>query len=92
MMTENIFVSKKNRSVTDAIFLFVSLERECFVSFFENYYYGKLKNITYLFLIYIYVSGMYGEKNFNVELYLLHYYMRNFCNLIGLEQWYFSLI
>ena len=52
MMTENIFVSKKNRSVTDAIFLFVS-ERECFVSFFENYYYGKLKNITYLFLIYI---------------------------------------
>ena len=34
MMTENIFVSKKNRSVTDAIFLFVSLERECFVSFF----------------------------------------------------------
>ena len=35
---------------------------------------------------------MYGEKNFNVELYLLYYYMRNFCNLIGLEQWYFSLI
>ena len=23
---------------------------------------------------------------------LLYYYMRNFCNLIGLEQWYFSLI
>ena len=22
---------------------------------------------------------------------LLYYYMRNFCNLIGLEQWYFSL-
>ena len=22
----------------------------------------------------------------------LYYYMRNFCNLIGLEQWYFSLI
>ena len=21
----------------------------------------------------------------------LYYYMRNFCNLIGLEQWYFSL-
>ena len=24
-------------------------------------------------------------------LYNLYYYMRNFCNLIGLEQWYFSL-
>ena len=23
---------------------------------------------------------------------VLYYYMRNFCNLIGLEQWYFSLI
>ena len=23
---------------------------------------------------------------------LLYYYMRHFCNLIGLEQWYFSLI
>ena len=22
----------------------------------------------------------------------LYYYMRNFCNLIGLERWYFSLI
>ena len=22
----------------------------------------------------------------------LYHYMRNFCNLIGLEQWYFSLI
>ena len=26
------------------------------------------------------------------QLILLYYYMRNFCNLIGLEQWYFSLI
>ena len=25
-------------------------------------------------------------------LHVLYYYMRNFCNLIGLEQWYFSLI
>ena len=24
--------------------------------------------------------------------FLSHHYMRNFCNLIGLEQWYFSLI
>ena len=23
-------------------------------------------------------------------LFYLYYYMRNFCNLIGLEQWYFS--
>ena len=23
---------------------------------------------------------------------VLYYYMRNFCNLIGLEQWYFNLI
>ena len=22
----------------------------------------------------------------------LYYYMKNYCNLIGLEQWYFSLI
>ena len=28
----------------------------------------------------------------NPQLQLLYYYMRNFCNLIGLEQWYFSLI
>ena len=26
------------------------------------------------------------------ELHSLYYYMRNYCNLIGLEQWYFSLI
>ena len=25
-------------------------------------------------------------------LWVLYYYMRNVCNLIGLEQWYFSLI
>ena len=27
-----------------------------------------------------------------VVLVFLYYYMRNFCNLIGLDQWYFSLI
>ena len=27
-----------------------------------------------------------------VAIYDLYYYMRNYCNLIGLEQWYFSLI
>ena len=26
------------------------------------------------------------------EFHFLYYYMRNFCNLIGLEQWYFILI
>ena len=31
------------------------------------------------------------EKTLDL-LFLLYYYMRNFCNLIGLEQWYFSLI
>ena len=28
----------------------------------------------------------------SVMLFTLYYYMRNFCYLIGLEQWYFSLI
>ena len=30
--------------------------------------------------------------NVTNKLLALYYYMRNFCNLIGLEQWYFSLI
>ena len=30
--------------------------------------------------------------NFGAKFQRLYYYMRNFCNLIGLEQWYFSLI
>ena len=41
--------------------------------------------------------GMYNLKwNFHgmadTGLLSLYYYIRNFCNLIGLEQWYFSLI
>ena len=33
------------------------------------------------------------DKQSDVHMYLnLYYYIRNFCNLIGLEQWYFSLI
>lgn len=55
MMTENTFVSKKNRSITDATFLFVSLERECFVSFFLNYYNGNDK-ILPIYFLYIYLS------------------------------------
>ena len=43
-------------------------------------------------------SGHIGRKKFailpllslGVMLEPLYYYMRNFCNLIGLEQWYFS--
>ena len=34
-------------------------------------------------------AGLYGEVG---VLYDLRYYMKNFCNSIGLEQWYFSLI
>ena len=30
-------------------------------------------------------------KNMLLSIYL-YYYLRNFCNLIGVEQWYFSLI
>ena len=30
------------------------------------------------------------ENDARCGLPLLYYYMRNFCNLIGLEQWYFS--
>ena len=41
----------------------------------------------------IYSSMREGsEKNRNILLCYLYYYMKNFCNLIGLEQWYFSLI
>ena len=32
------------------------------------------------------------SKDSLIVLCSLYYYMRNFCNLIGLEQWYFSLI
>ena len=32
----------------------------------------------------------YDNKFFIFQ--LLYYYTRNFCNLIGLDQWYFSLI
>lgn len=33
------------------------------------------------------------EFNLHIPLFqLLYYYTRNFCNLIGVEQWYFSLI
>ena len=32
------------------------------------------------------------KLDFHVIFLVLYYYMRSFCNLIGLEQWYFSLI
>ena len=40
-------------------------------------------------------SNLMGDKflcNFGMKFQHLYYYRRNFCNLIGLEQWYFSLI
>ena len=45
-------------------------------------------------------SGNYGKPNwlttnkalFRIVLSPLYYYMNNFSNLIGLEQWYFSVI
>ena len=43
------------------------------------------------------VEGKYmaigpSQSNAPIPLMILYYYMRNYCNLIGLEQWYFSLI
>ena len=39
------------------------------------------------------VYGRYCiQKSENDHFHPLYYYMRNFCKLIGLEQWYFSLI
>ena len=32
------------------------------------------------------------DAHYIVKLQCLYYYMKNFCNLIGLEQWYFSLV
>ena len=32
------------------------------------------------------------QSIFRRKLTCLYYYMRNYCNLFGLEQWYFSLI
>ena len=56
-------------------------------------------HVAHTFMI---ISGTrYGRFFDSLSLLLLHikplycplyYYMRNFCNLIGLEQWYFSLI
>ena len=37
-------------------------------------------------------SGIIVKVRQYRHFFLLYYYMRNFCNLIGLEQWYFSLI
>ena len=40
-------------------------------------------------------SNIVGDElllNFGAKFQRLYYYMRNFCNLIGLEQWHFSLI
>ena len=38
------------------------------------------------------IKHKYHECYFEIVVRNLYYYMRNFYNLIGLEQWYFSLI
>ena len=73
---------------------------------FETWFllqWGKVV-IAVSLLIYRYISGYLHkqqrqQEQLSVELVLssaialcLYYYMTNFCNLIGLEQWYFSLI
>ena len=39
-------------------------------------------------LPYLYLTAT-NDKEFTG---IIYYYMRNFCNLVDLEQWYFSLI
>ena len=52
---------------------------------------GASKTVHYIRLSIEY--GFYCTAITLIELLLLlYYYMRNFCNLIGLEQWYFSFI
>ena len=48
-------------------------------AFFPCFFGGREHKTTSAYHLY----GNFGE---------LYYYMRNFYNLIGLEQWYFSLI
>ena len=64
------------------------------VIFRENMYdllVGQVKLSHYIRLSKEY--GLYCTAITLIKLLLfLYYYMRNFCNLIGLEQWYFSLI
>ena len=48
----------------------------------------KLMFFFVMELLYLYLTAA-NNKEFTD---IIYYYMRNFCNLIGLEQWYFSLI
>ena len=47
----------------------------------------KLMFFFVMELLYLYLTAA-NNKEFTG---IVYYYMRNFCNLIGLEQWYFSL-
>ena len=51
--------------------------------------------IFYAVISIIYYYNIMGDKlllNFGAKFQRLYYCIRNFCNLIGLEQWYFRLI
>ena len=50
--------------------------------------YAEIQNVSSSFETVLIFSS--GHAMF--YLLFLYYYMRNFCNMIGLEQWYFSLI
>ena len=50
-----------------------------------------IRHLPYIASI-LFTRVKFTLRNFSVRIHLLYYYMRNFCNLIGLEQWYFSLI
>ena len=53
----------------------------------DYYYFNSLKERIRVG----YTKSLFNSI-YSIEFYLLYYYMRNFCNLIGLEQWYFSVI
>ena len=52
----------------------------------------KIFKLMFFFFVmelpYLYLTAT-NDKEFTG---IIYYYMRNFCNLVGLEQWYFSLI
>ena len=52
---------------------------------------GSSTHITQVYSFYLEYELKYFNKKRNLFT-CLYYYRRNFCNLIGLEQWYFSLI
>ena len=53
---------------------------------------GSYSLIIYLYLIISFCFLKMFIPFSLIQFLFLYYYMTNFCNLIGLEQWYFSLI